>query len=280
MVNRPSHDSSHALRRRPPVAITIAGTDSGGGAGVVADLKTFEAHGVWGTCAVVAVTAQNTIGVHDVVLLSPSIVRSQISAVADDIGFDAAKCGMLGSAELVECVSEALGDLGQIPLVVDPVLVSKHGAKLLSDDAIEVMKNRLLPLATVVTPNLPEAAALSGIAVEDRDSMIEAARRIADLGPKVVFVKGGHLVGANSPDLIWANGESTWLEAARLEVRHTHGTGCVVSAAICAELALGMDPSDACIAAKHFVEHAIVAAVNLGKGIGPVNPGFNSQNQS
>ncbi len=241
---------------------------------MVADLKTFEAHGVWGACAVVAVTAQNTIGVHDVGLLAPSLVRAQIAAVAGDIGFDAAKCGMLGSTELVECVAEALVVAGRRPLVVDPVLISKHGDRLLSDDAVKVMRTRLLPLATVVTPNLPEAEALTGITVDDRGAMIEAARRIAALGPGVVFVKGGHLGGPESPDLVWADDQGTWLESPRIPGRHTHGTGCVVSAAICAELALGMDPVDACVAAKHFIGHAIAAGVALGRGVGPVNPGW------
>ncbi|MGK2957190.1 MAG: bifunctional hydroxymethylpyrimidine kinase/phosphomethylpyrimidine kinase [Acidimicrobiales bacterium] len=259
---------------KPPVALTIAGTDSSGGAGVSADLKTFEAHGVWGTCAVVAVTAQNTIGVHEVGLLSPSLVRAQIAAVANDIGFDAAKCGMLGSAELVESVADALVEAGPRPLVVDPVLVSKHGDPLLDEDAIAIMRTRLLPLATVATPNLPEAAALTGIAVDSQEQMIEAARRLADLGPDVVFLKGGHLAGPTSPDLVWADDQPTWLEAPRIAGRHTHGTGCVVSAAICAQLALGMDPPDACVAAKHFTEHAIIASLNLGTGIGPVNPGW------
>ncbi|MGC1512972.1 MAG: bifunctional hydroxymethylpyrimidine kinase/phosphomethylpyrimidine kinase [Acidimicrobiales bacterium] len=270
VVNRPAQDRSG----RRPVALTIAGTDSGGGAGVVADLKTFEAHGVWGSCAVVAVTAQNTIGVHDVGLLPPSLVRAQMAAVAGDIGFDAAKCGMLGSAQLVECVAEALAEVGPVPLVVDPVLISKHGDRLLSEDAVVVMRARLLPLAAVVTPNLPEAEALTGIEVDDRGAMVEAARRIAAMGPRVVFVKGGHLAGPDSPDLVWADGEGTWLESPRIPGRHTHGTGCVVSAAICAELALGMDPVDACVAAKHFISHAIAAGVDLGSGIGPVDPGW------
>ncbi len=258
---------------RPPVAMTIAGTDSGGGAGITADLKTFEAHGVWGTCAVVAVTAQNTVGVQAFETLRPSMVAAQIRAVATDIGIDAGKTGMLASAELVVAVADAWAEVGR-PLVVDPVFVSKHGDTLLADDAVAALRDRLLPLATVVTPNLPEASALTGIDVRDRDSMEEAARVLAGTGVGTVLLKGGHLGGDTSPDLVWTDGSATWLEAPRIEGRHTHGTGCTLSAAIAAELARGMDPPDACLAAKRFVERAIAAGVELGRGVGPVNPGW------
>ena len=259
---------------RPPVALTIAGSDSGGGAGIEADLKTFEAHGVWGTCALVAVTAQNTLGVHAFETLSPSLVRQQVLSVAEDIGVDAAKTGMLASAELVGVVAGALDEAGRPPLVVDPVFVSKHGDTLLADDAVDALRGQLLPLAAVVTPNLPEASALAGIDITDRDGMVEAARRIEDTGVGTVVVKGGHLGGEASPDLVWAGGEAQWLEGPRLPGRHTHGTGCVLSAAITAELARGMDPPDACVAAKAFVTRAIAAGVELGAGVGPVNPGW------
>lgn len=258
-----------------PVALTIAGSDSGGGAGIVADLKTFEAHGVWGTCAIVAVTAQNTCGVQAFEALSPALVRQQIASVVTDIGVDAAKTGMLASAELVATVAAAVREFRVAPLVVDPVLVSKHGDPLLAPDAVEALRDELLPLATVVTPNLPEAARLAGRAVEDRAGMIAAAEAIAASGPAVVMVKGGHLADPGvSPDLLWVDGEARWLDAARLDRRHTHGSGCVLSAAICAELARGMDPADACVAAKKFVERAIAAGIPLGAGVGPVNPGW------
>ncbi|MGH9183286.1 MAG: bifunctional hydroxymethylpyrimidine kinase/phosphomethylpyrimidine kinase [Acidimicrobiales bacterium] len=268
-----SRPGGGAAGTRPPVALTIAGSDSGGGAGIVADLKTFEAHGVWGTCAIVAVTAQNTLGVHAVETLSPGLVEAQIAAVTADLGVDAAKTGMLATAELVGAVADAL-ETGSPPLVVDPVLVSKHGDRLLADDAVVALWDRLLPLATVVTPNLAEAAALTGAEVSDRDAMVDAARRLAGRGPATVLVKGGHLGGQGSPDLLYAGGRATWLEAPRLRGRHTHGTGCVLSAAIAAELARGMDPPDACVAAKHFVERAIAAGVELGGGVGPVDPGW------
>ncbi len=258
------------------MALTIAGTDSGGGAGVGADLKTFEAHGVWGACAVVAVTAQNTLGVGAFETLSPELVRAQIECVAADIGVDAAKTGMLASAELVRAVAGAVRHARIAHLVVDPVFVSKHGDSLLADDAVEAMRDELLPLATVVTPNLPEAARLVGFDVSDRSTMEAAARRLVALGPAVALVKGGHLDGEQSPDCVMAAGASgpVWLEAARIPGRHTHGTGCVLSAALCAELARGMDPADACVAAKHFCSRAVAAGVSLGSGVGPVDPGW------
>lgn len=255
-------------------ALTIAGTDSGGGAGITADLKTFEAHGVWGACAVVAVTAQNTIGVHAFETLPPELVRAQILAVAGDLGVAAAKTGMLASAELVRTVASAVAEAGIAPLVVDPVFVSKHGDTLLADDAVQALLDDLLPLATVVTPNLPEASRLVGVEVADREGMVLAAERLAATGVQVVMVKGGHLEGDRSPDLVHAGGRAIWLEGPRLPGRHTHGTGCTLSAAIAAELARGMDPVDACVAAKRFVERAITAGLPLGSGVGPVNPGW------
>lgn len=260
---------------RPPVALTIAGTDSGGGAGVAADLKTFEAHGVWGTCAVVAVTAQNTLGVQAFQTVPAALVQAQVRSVASDIGIDAAKTGMLASADLVRAVAEVVRELGVDPLVVDPVLVSKHGDPLLSDDAVDALRSDLLPLATVVTPNLPEAARLVGFEVGDRQTMEAAGRALVDLGPAVALVKGGHLGGDTSPDCLVVAGEpAVWLEATRQAARPTHGTGCVLSAALCAELARGMDPPDACVAAHHFVARAIAAGVELGAGVGPVDPGW------
>ena len=253
------------------VALSIAGTDSGGGAGIFADLKTFEAHGVWGTAAVVAVTAQNTLGVHGVQTIAPATVTAQIEAVVADIGVDAAKTGMLATAELVSAVA----GVAPRPLVVDPVFVSKHGDTLLVDDAVRALREELVPRATVVTPNLPEASVLLGAEITDRAGMQAAAEALLLLGAEVVMVKGGHLEGDRSDDLVLAQGgEPLWLEAPRLAARHTHGTGCVLSAAITAELARGMEPVDACVAAKQFVTRAIAAGVDLGSGVGPVNPGW------
>jgi hydroxymethylpyrimidine/phosphomethylpyrimidine kinase len=255
-------------------ALTIAGSDSGGGAGIQADLKTFEAHGVWGTSAIVAVTAQNTVGVQAFAPLPLELIRQQIVSVASDIGVSAAKTGMLATADVVRCVADALEEVGVPPLVVDPVFVSKHGDTLLADDAVAALRERLLPIAAVVTPNIPEASALTGMAIETRDDMVVAASALASTGVGTVVLKGGHLAGDQSPDLVWSGDVGTWLEGDRIPGRHTHGTGCVLSAAITAEIARGMDPADAVVAAKRFVERAIAAGVELGGGVGPVNPGW------
>jgi hydroxymethylpyrimidine/phosphomethylpyrimidine kinase len=265
--------ASHPRPR--PVALTIAGTDSGGGAGVAADLKTFEAHGVWGTAAVTAVTAQNTLGVQAYEAVTGDLVRAQIASVVTDIGVDAAKTGMLGSFDVTEAVCAAVRDFRVHPLVVDPVMVSSHGERLLHEEAIETFWLLLLPMATVLTPNLDEAGALAGFPVVDRATMEEAGRVIAGVGPQVVMITGGHLGDEErSSDLLVAGGELRWLDGPRLASLHTHGTGCVLSAAICAELARGMEPVDACLAGKRFVERTIAAGLALGSGIGPVDPGW------
>ena len=266
------------MSARPPVAMTIAGSDSSGGAGVVADLKTFEALGVWGTVALVAVTAQNTVGVQALDTLAPALVRAQVESVATDVGIDAAKTGMLARAELVSAVAGAVRDFGVPNLVVDPVFVSKHGDTLLADDAIGALRDELLPLAALVTPNLPEAEALVGFAIADRSSMEAAARELLSSGAGAVLLKGGHLEGSVSPDCLVVAGAGTavWLEGERISGRHTHGTGCVLSAAITAELARGRGIEDACATAKRFVERAIAGGLDLGAGIGPVNPGWAS----
>jgi len=260
---------------RRPVALTIAGSDSSGGAGIVADLKTFEAHGVWGTAAITAVTAQNTLGVQAVETLSPEVVRAQIASVVSDLGVDAAKTGMLASADVVEAVVLTVAQLGVRPLVVDPVMVASTGGRLLDPDAVEAVRRLLLPWATVLTPNLAEAAALTGFDVSDRAAMVRAGRALGEMGPEVVLVKGGHLGGDASPDcLLVAGGEPVWLEGARLAANGAHGSGCVLSAAICAELARGMEPADACLAAKRFVARAIESGPVLGDGVVPVDPGW------
>jgi len=261
---------------RQPVAMTIAGSDSGGGAGIAADLKTFEALGVWGTVVVAAVTAQNTVGVVASHLVPADIIRQQIEAVAADIGFDAVKVGMLGgSVDAVHAVAAALRAAGVKRLVVDPVLISKHGDRLGSADGLRALRDELLGMATVVTPNLDEAAALLGLEVASRDQMETAAAALHRLGAEVVLLTGGHLGDAgSSPDLMFSADGPVWLEGARVDAVHTHGTGCVVSAAIAAELARGRDPRAACVAAKHFVTRAIRAGRAMGRGIGPVDPGW------
>jgi hydroxymethylpyrimidine/phosphomethylpyrimidine kinase len=241
-----------------PVALTIAGADSSGGAGIVADLQTFEAHGVWGTVALTAITAQNTLGVQAVETLTPEMVRAQMLSVVADLGVDAAKTGMLASAEIVEAVVETVGELGIRPLVVDPVMVASTGGRLLDAGAVDAVRTLLLPRATVLTPNLAEAAALVGF--------------------DVVLVKGGHLAGDASPDCLLVAGEApAWLEGARLPDGGAHGSGCVLSAAICAGLARGMEPADACVAAKRFVARAIEAGPAIGEGVVPVEPGWEAR---
>lgn len=259
---------------RGPVALTIAGSDSGGGAGVAADLKTFDAHGVWGTVAVTAVTAQNTCGVVATQLIAPEVIAAQIAAVTGDIGVDAAKTGMLGSAEAVRAVATAISVASLERLVVDPVVLSKHGDCLLTGEGLRVLCEELLPLATVVTPNLPEASALLGVEIADRAQMVAAAAQLLSLGPSVVLLKGGHLMGDVSPDLVYRAEGPQWLEGPRIDAEHTHGTGCVLSAAVTAALALGQDPLTACITAKQFVTGAIRAGRALGHGVGPVEPGW------
>jgi hydroxymethylpyrimidine/phosphomethylpyrimidine kinase len=254
-------------------ALSIAGSDSGGGAGIQADLKTFSAFGVFGMTAITAVTVQNTLGVQGFEAISPGTVAAQVRAVASDIGVDAAKTGMLANAPIVEAVADVVAETAITNLVVDPVFVSKHGHVLLSDDAVGALRARILPLATIVTPNLPEAAGLAGFVVETRDQMRRAADAILALGAGAVLVKGGHLEDlARSDDLFVGPSWEGWLEGDRIDTPNTHGTGCTLSAAIAAGLALGDDLPDAVRAAKAFVTEAIRHALTLGGGIGPVDP--------
>lgn len=256
----------------PPRALTVAGSDSGGGAGIQADLKTMLALGVHGMSALTAVTAQNSIGVRGVWDLPVEAVRAQIRAVVDDIGVDAVKTGMLSSPELVQAVAEELRGLAA-PLVVDPVAVSKHGDQLLADEAVSVLRDVLLPLATLVTPNTEEARLLTGIHVQTRDDLPVVAEALLALGPRWVLVKGGHLPG-DAVDLL-TDGQSTeWLTAARRDNRHTHGTGCTLASAVAAGLAAGLDVPAATRRAKDYVTGAIAAGFPLGDGIGPVDHGW------
>ncbi len=257
--------------RTIPKALTIAGSDSGGGAGIQADLKTFAALGVHGMSALTSVTAQNTLGVTAVQDLSPEIVKAQIEAVAEDIGVDAAKTGMLHTSEIVEVVAEEIKKY-TFPTVVDPVMVAKSGAVLLQPDAVETLKNRLLPLARVVTPNAPEAEALSGLKVRSYDDAVAAAKKISSLGPQAVVVKGGHIQGSSAVDVLYVDGIVKRFEAERVSSDATHGTGCSFSAAIAAEIAKGREIVEAVASAKRLVSDAIRFGLKLGKGHGPVNP--------
>jgi hydroxymethylpyrimidine/phosphomethylpyrimidine kinase len=255
-----------------PRALTIAGSDSGGGAGIQADLKTFGALGVYGMSAVTAVTVQNTKGVSGYEEVAPETVAGQIRAVATDIGVDAAKTGMLASAAIIEAVADAVSETAITNLVVDPVFVSKHGHPLLGEDAVASLKERIVPLAAVVTPNLHEAGGLTGRRVESRDQMKDAAEAILGLGARSVLVKGGHLEEGRAADLFFDGDCMEWVEAERIDTPHTHGTGCVLSAAITAHLARGVDLLEAVARGKSFVTEAIRHGLAIGEGIGPVNP--------
>ena len=251
--------------------MTIAGSDSGGGAGIQADLKTFAALGVYGSSAITAVTAQNTVGVRAIHDVPVDVIAAQIDAVLEDIGADAVKTGMLSSPEIIETVAGRLRAHGVTALVVDPVMVAKSGDRLLREDAIRALCELLLPLAAVVTPNAPEAGVLSGVDVTDVESAREAARRIAALGPRLVIVKGGHLEGDTSDDLVFDGARFETLSGRRIATRHTHGTGCTFSAAIAAYLARGLAPLDAVREARVYLQGAIEHAEPLGSGHGPVN---------
>jgi hydroxymethylpyrimidine/phosphomethylpyrimidine kinase len=256
-----------------PVALTIAGSDSGGGAGIQADLKTFAALGVHGTSVVTAITAQNTVTVTDILELPIEIIRAQIDAVVIDMKVDAAKTGMLASSAIIEAVASAIDAHAIRNLVVDPVMIAKGGATLLRDDAIVALRNLLLPLAAVITPNLPEAEVLLGRPVRTVDDRRQAARDLVALGPRVAVIKGGHAEG-DAVDIFWDGAQLVELRAPRIATTNTHGSGCVFSAAIVAGLAKGHDPLDAVREAKDFINSAIEQALEIGHGHGPVNPAF------
>ncbi|HVV76208.1 MAG TPA: bifunctional hydroxymethylpyrimidine kinase/phosphomethylpyrimidine kinase [Mycobacteriales bacterium] len=257
----------------PPRALTVAGSDSGGGAGIQADLKTMLALGVHGMSVITAVTAQNSTGVHGYWELEPEAVDAQLAAVLDDIGVDAMKTGMLASPDLVTVTASRLSRI-DAPLVVDPVCVSKHGDPLLVESAVTAIISELLPIATVVTPNLPEVARLTGLEVEDRDGQRKAADALLDLGPKWVLVKGGHLPRGDAVDLLTDGETEIEFAAERLDTRHTHGTGCTLASAIASYLALGRSVPDAVQGAKDYVTGAIAAGFPLGAGIGPIDHGW------
>jgi hydroxymethylpyrimidine/phosphomethylpyrimidine kinase len=249
--------------------MTIAGSDSGGGAGIQADLKTFQALGVYGTSAIAAITAQNTVGVRAVHEIPAEIIAAQIDAVVDDIGVDAVKTGMLSSAEIIGTVAERIRHWRLDRLVVDPVMVAKSGDRLLREDAVQELVRELLPLALVLTPNLPEAEVLVSRSLETEDDIRQAARDIFALGPRAVVMKGGHRAG-DATDLLFDGREFHTFSSERFVTANTHGTGCTFSAAIAAGLANGLTVVDAVAAAKHYVTEAIRHARPLGHGHGPV----------
>ena len=251
-------------------ALTIAGSDSGGGAGIQADLKTFAAHGVYGCSAITAVTAQNTLGVLQWQALPADLVTAQIEAIAGDIGADAVKVGMLANAAIVEAVAAAIADLELPQVVVDPVMVAKGGDRLLLEDAVAAMRTELLPRAHMITPNVPEAQVLAQMPIRTVGEMRQAARAILELGPRVVMVKGGHLDGPESVDIVCSRHGEFEISMPRLFTRNTHGTGCTLSSAIAANLALGLDDRTAIQRARQYLDGAMRHAPDIGHGHGPL----------
>jgi hydroxymethylpyrimidine/phosphomethylpyrimidine kinase len=260
----------------PPRVLTIAGSDSGGGAGIQADLKTMCALGCYGMSAITAVTAQNTVAVADIQELPPICVSKQIDAVAQDIGVDAAKTGMLSSSTIIEAVAESVRRAKIEKLVVDPVMVSKSGDALLREEARNCLAERLLPLAMVLTPNVPEAEVLTGLTIEKEADLQAAAEKILALGPAYVLMKGGHLPGEEAVDWLFGPDGSQRYAAPRKDTKNTHGTGCTFSAAIACYLARGATVHDAVAQAKTYLNGAIANALPLGQGHGPLHHLWNT----
>jgi hydroxymethylpyrimidine/phosphomethylpyrimidine kinase len=257
------------LKQMPPAALTIAGSDPSGGAGIQADLKTFHQFGVYGESAVTLITVQNSVRLSRVEILSAALVREQIAAVLEDIPPAAAKTGALGSAEIVEAVAEMAADFA-FPLVIDPVMIGKHGARLLAEDAVRALRERLISRAAVIAPNLPEAEALTGMRVTEPSDVRRIALRLCEMGARAALVKGGHAAG-DPVDVLFDGAEFHEFPSLRIETRHTHGSGCTHAAALTACLALGLPLVEAAARAKRFVYEAILTNPGLGAGSGPVN---------
>ena len=254
-------------------ALTIAGSDSSGGAGIQADIKTMTANGVFATCAVTALTAQNTTGVTDILESTPHFLEEQLDAVFTDIFPDAVKIGMVSSAALIAVIADKLRRYGAKHIVVDPVMVATSGAKLLQDDAVSALTEKLLPLAEVLTLNIPEAEILSGMTITDAAGMESAARIIHDKYGCAVLCKGGHQIN-DADDLLWRDGSGKWFRGKRIDNPNTHGTGCTLSSAIAANLAKGCDLDTAVERAKAYISGALAAMLDLGKGSGPMDHMF------
>jgi hydroxymethylpyrimidine/phosphomethylpyrimidine kinase len=252
--------------------LVVAGSDSGGGAGIQADIKTITALGAFAATAVTALTAQNTLGVHGVMAVPPAFIRRQIEVVMADIGADVIKIGMLGDVAAIETVCDALADFaGGVPVVLDPVMMAKGGHALLASDAVDVLRRRLLPLATVLTPNLPEAEALTGMPIGSEIEMQGAAAALLRLGAPAVLLKGGHLASGAVVDILATASGSEAFSAPRIETRHTHGTGCTTASALAAGLAQGLGLRDSVIRARAYVRAAILSAPGYGGGHGPLD---------
>ncbi len=253
--------------------LTIAGSDSSGGAGIQADLKTFAAQGTYGMSVICAVTAQNTQGVTAVQDIEPQVVQAQIAAVFDDIQVDGVKIGMLSHSPIIEAVADSLLHYQPPIVVLDPVMISKSGYPLLAPEACATLIKRLLPLATLVTPNLPEAEAICGFKIQDEAAMVQAAAKIVQLGAKAVLVKGGHLSG-DADDLLYDGSREQWFPAKRIPSRNTHGTGCTLSSALAANLAKGLPLAEAVAVSKAYVTEGIAHGLAIGSGCGPLHHFF------
>lgn len=251
--------------------LTIAGSDCSGGAGIQADIKSISANGAFAMSIITAITAQNTMGVFDIQDITPSIIRSQIKVIFDDIKVDAIKIGMVSKIESIQAIGEELRKIKDLPpVILDPVMISKSGFNLLSKDAKETLIKELFPLATLITPNLPEAEEILGIKITNIDEMKEAAIKLRELGAKSILVKGGHLED-DATDLLYHEGKFTYLSQERIDTKHTHGTGCTLSSAIAANIAKGLDIEEAVKLAKEYITMAISNGFELGKGVGPTN---------
>lgn len=254
-------------------ALTIAGSDSSGGAGIQADLKTMLANGVYGMSAITALTAQNTTGVKDIMEVTPTFLAEELDAVFTDIRPDAVKIGMVSSAQLIAVIADRLSFYQADHIVADPVMVATSGARLMGDDAVEVLKERLLPLAALVTPNIPEAEVLSGCRIRSEEDMETAARTISQAYGCSVLLKGGHRIN-DANDYLYRKGQGIWLYGKRIDNPNTHGTGCTLSSAIASNLAKGMELEAAAAQAKRYLSAALEAQLDLGKGSGPMDHGF------
>ena len=254
-------------------ALTIAGSDSSGGAGIQADIKTMTAHGVYAMSAITALTAQNTTGVTDIMEVTPHFLAEQLDCIFTDIRPDAVKTGMVASSELIEVIADKLTEYRASNIVVDTVMVATSGARLISEDAIETLKCKLLPLATVITPNIPEAEVLSNMAIATEADMEKAVRLISEAYGCSVLLKGGHQVN-DANDLLYEGGSLKWFPGKRIDNPNTHGTGCTLSSAIAANLAKGFDLETSVRRAKDYISGALMAMLDLGKGSGPMNHAF------
>ena len=254
-------------------ALTIAGSDSCGGAGIQADIKTMTMNGVYAMSAITALTAQNTVGVRSIMESTPEFLTDQIDAVFEDIRPNAVKIGMVSSAELIEVIVERLSYYKAENIVVDPVMVATCGSELMKTSAVSALTERLLPHATLVTPNIPEAQVLSGLSIENREDMLSAAKQIGDTYGCAVLLKGGHSIN-DANDLLYSNGETTWFKGKRIDNPNTHGTGCTLSSAIASNLAKGFDLAESVQRAKEYISYILSAQLDLGSGSGPMQHNF------